>query len=80
MGWNTIQLEDAVSTISGEYLLEFTSEYGIPEGLHPELSGPEDTIVDFPEGAAKDPCTRNETPLILSWERIPRLDSGVRVE
>ncbi|GJV12838.1 hypothetical protein Tco_1354379 [Tanacetum coccineum] len=32
-------------------------------------------------GAAndKDPCTRNETPLILSWERIPRLDSGVRV-
>ncbi|GJT89564.1 hypothetical protein Tco_1078409 [Tanacetum coccineum] len=50
MGRDTIQLEDAVSTISGEYLLEFTSEYGIPEGLHPELPGPEDTIVDFPEG------------------------------
>ncbi|GJR44950.1 hypothetical protein Tco_1313053 [Tanacetum coccineum] len=45
-----VQLEDAVSTISGEYLLEFTSEYGIPEDLHPELPGPEDTIVDFPEG------------------------------
>ncbi|GJW32559.1 hypothetical protein Tco_0052591, partial [Tanacetum coccineum] len=41
---------DAVSTISGEYLLEFTSEYGIPEDLHPELPGPEETIVDFPEG------------------------------
>ncbi|GJY68033.1 hypothetical protein Tco_0471015 [Tanacetum coccineum] len=26
------------------------SEYGIPEDLHPELPGPEDTIVDFPEG------------------------------
>ncbi|GKC30433.1 hypothetical protein Tco_1037727 [Tanacetum coccineum] len=50
MGRDTIQLEDAVSTISGEYLLEFTSEYGIPEGLHPELPGPEDTIVDFLEG------------------------------
>ncbi|GJX98808.1 hypothetical protein Tco_0355827 [Tanacetum coccineum] len=50
MGRDTIQLEDVVSTISGEYLLEFTSEYGIPEGLHPELPGPKDTIVDFPEG------------------------------
>ncbi|GJV31313.1 leucine aminopeptidase [Tanacetum coccineum] len=27
----------------------------------------------------EEPCTRNETPLTLSWERIPRLDSGVRV-
>ncbi|GJY23561.1 gypsy type transposase [Tanacetum coccineum] len=43
-------MADAVSTISEEYLLEFTSEYGIPEDLHPELPGPEDTIVDFPEG------------------------------
>ncbi|GJX95501.1 hypothetical protein Tco_0351299 [Tanacetum coccineum] len=50
MGRDTIQLENAVSTISQEYLLEFTSEYGIPEDLHPELPGPEDTIVDFPEG------------------------------
>ncbi|GJV55404.1 hypothetical protein Tco_1456409 [Tanacetum coccineum] len=43
-------LKNAVSTISQEYLLEFTSEYGIPEGLHPELLGPEETIVDFPKG------------------------------
>ncbi|GKD05139.1 hypothetical protein Tco_1180113, partial [Tanacetum coccineum] len=50
MGRDTIHIEDVVSTISGEYLLEFTSEYGIPEGLHPELPGPEDTIVDFLEG------------------------------
>ncbi|GJX68726.1 hypothetical protein Tco_0304453 [Tanacetum coccineum] len=49
MGRDTIQLEDAVSTISQAYLLEFTSEYYIPENLHPELRGPEDNIVDFPE-------------------------------
>nr|GEZ38329.1 hypothetical protein [Tanacetum cinerariifolium] len=47
---HTIQLENTVSTISQEYLLEFTSEYGIPESLHPELPGPEDLIVEFSEG------------------------------
>ncbi|GJT63558.1 hypothetical protein Tco_1015038 [Tanacetum coccineum] len=31
-------------------MLEFTSQYGIPESLHPELPGLEDTIVEFPEG------------------------------
>ncbi|GJU32725.1 hypothetical protein Tco_0603888 [Tanacetum coccineum] len=45
-----IQLETAVSTISQEYLLEFTSEYGITEDLHPELPGPRDMIVDFLKG------------------------------
>nr|GEY52874.1 putative transposase (putative), gypsy type [Tanacetum cinerariifolium] len=50
MGRDTVQLETAVNTISHEYLLEFTSEYGIPETLHPALPGPEDRIVDFPEG------------------------------
>ncbi|GJU59422.1 hypothetical protein Tco_1237188 [Tanacetum coccineum] len=50
MGRDTIQLEGAVSTISGEYLLEFTSEYGIPKNLHPEVPGLGETIVDFPEG------------------------------
>nr|GEW67313.1 hypothetical protein [Tanacetum cinerariifolium] len=50
MGRDTIQLETAVNTISYEYLLEFTSEYGIPKTLHPKLPGPEDRIVDFPEG------------------------------
>ncbi|GJR80890.1 hypothetical protein Tco_0151675, partial [Tanacetum coccineum] len=50
MGRDTIQLDDVVSTISGEYLLEFTSEYSIPEDWHPELPSPEDTIVDFSEG------------------------------
>ncbi|GJV65529.1 hypothetical protein Tco_1476357 [Tanacetum coccineum] len=49
MGRDTIQLEDAVSTISQEYLLEFTSEYGIPENLHPELPGPEEPVVEFSE-------------------------------
>nr|GEX52274.1 nucleic acid-binding, OB-fold protein [Tanacetum cinerariifolium] len=47
---DTIQLENAVSTISQEYLLEFTLEYGIPESLHPELPGSQDPIVEFPEG------------------------------
>ncbi|GKB89794.1 hypothetical protein Tco_0962066 [Tanacetum coccineum] len=50
MGRDTIQLEGAVSTISEEYLLEFTSEYGILENLHPEVPGLGETIVDFPEG------------------------------
>ncbi|GJV53181.1 hypothetical protein Tco_1448922 [Tanacetum coccineum] len=49
MGRDTIQLETAVSTISSEYLLEFTSEYGIAEELHPELLSPGDRIMDFPE-------------------------------
>ncbi|GJV39472.1 hypothetical protein Tco_1417912 [Tanacetum coccineum] len=50
MGRDTIQLEGAVSTISQEYLLEFSSEYFIPKNLHPELPSPGDHIVDFPEG------------------------------
>nr|GEW09281.1 hypothetical protein [Tanacetum cinerariifolium] len=50
MGRDTVQLETAVNTISHEYLLDFTSEYGIPKTLHPALPGPEDRIVDFPEG------------------------------
>ncbi|GJR47191.1 hypothetical protein Tco_1315294 [Tanacetum coccineum] len=50
MGRDTIQLEGAVSTISEEYLLEFTTEYGILENLHPEVPGLGETIVDFPEG------------------------------
>nr|GEU92180.1 kinase-like domain-containing protein [Tanacetum cinerariifolium] len=33
-----------------QYLLEFTSEYGISEALHPKLPGPENRIVNFPEG------------------------------
>ncbi|GJY77237.1 hypothetical protein Tco_0482353 [Tanacetum coccineum] len=49
MGWDSIQLETAVSTISQEYLLEFTSEYDISEDLHPEVTAPGDRIVDFPE-------------------------------
>nr|GFB38218.1 hypothetical protein [Tanacetum cinerariifolium] len=47
---DSVQLETAVNTISHEYLLEFTSEYGISEMLHPELPGPGNRIVYFPEG------------------------------
>nr|GEW87582.1 hypothetical protein [Tanacetum cinerariifolium] len=49
MGRDTVQLETAVNTISYEYLLEFTSEYGVPETLHHALPGPKDRIVDFPD-------------------------------
>ncbi|GJQ98339.1 gypsy type transposase [Tanacetum coccineum] len=49
LGRDAIQLETAVSTISQEYLLEFTSEYGISEDLHPELPTLGDRIVDFPK-------------------------------
>nr|GEX04719.1 hypothetical protein [Tanacetum cinerariifolium] len=50
MSRDTVQLETVVTTMSQEYLLEFTSEYGISEALHPELPVPDDRIVDFPEG------------------------------
>ncbi|GKE68334.1 hypothetical protein Tco_1526406 [Tanacetum coccineum] len=60
MGKDTIQLETAVSTISLEYLLEFTFEYGILEDLHPELPGLKvdervfPTVVDWRINALKD--------------------------
>ncbi|GJR46804.1 reverse transcriptase domain-containing protein [Tanacetum coccineum] len=57
---DTIQLETAVSTISQEYLLEFTSEYGITEDLHPELPGPGDRVVDFSEG-------KRVFPTVVDW-------------
>nr|GEY66067.1 hypothetical protein [Tanacetum cinerariifolium] len=57
---DSVQLETAVNTISHEYILEFTSEYGIPEMLHPELPGPGDRIVDFPEG--KGGCLFSKRP------------------
>nr|GEW41759.1 hypothetical protein [Tanacetum cinerariifolium] len=50
MGRDTVQLETVVTTISQEYLLEFTLEYGISEALYLELPDLEDRIVDFPEG------------------------------
>ncbi|GKB90259.1 hypothetical protein Tco_0962531 [Tanacetum coccineum] len=63
MGRDTIQLETAVSTISLEYLLEFTSEYGISEYLHLELPGPEERIVDFPEGKVDE----RVFPIVVDW-------------
>nr|GEW90596.1 hypothetical protein [Tanacetum cinerariifolium] len=42
--------EEEMPDMEGEYLLEFTSEYGISDDVHPELTGPEDRIVDFSEG------------------------------
>nr|GEW38981.1 hypothetical protein [Tanacetum cinerariifolium] len=70
---DTIQLDIAVSTISQEYLLEFTFEYGIPEGLHPELPGLEDTI---PEGKFGDEMPAANTysradAALLNTRRIP---------
>nr|GEZ36951.1 hypothetical protein [Tanacetum cinerariifolium]GEZ36981.1 hypothetical protein [Tanacetum cinerariifolium] len=64
---DNVQLETAVNTISHEYLLEFTSEYGISKILHPELPGPGDRIVDFPEGKVKTgsrPRAPHELPLL----------------
>nr|GFB70478.1 hypothetical protein [Tanacetum cinerariifolium] len=69
MGKDTVQLETAVSTISLEYLLEFTSEYGISKALHPKLPGPEDRIVDFPEGKNNRFFWVDERvfPTIMDW-------------
>nr|GFB55217.1 hypothetical protein [Tanacetum cinerariifolium] len=63
MGRDTVQLETVVSTISHEYLLEFTSEYGISEDLHPELPGPEERIVDFSEGKVDE----RVFPTVADW-------------
>ncbi|GJX04445.1 hypothetical protein Tco_0190361 [Tanacetum coccineum] len=46
----TAQVTYSYGIPSLQYLLEFTSEYGIPESLHPELPGPEEPIVEFSEG------------------------------
>nr|GEX75236.1 transposase (putative), gypsy type [Tanacetum cinerariifolium] len=69
MDRDTVQLETAVNTISQEYLLEFTSEYGIPEALHPELPWPEDRIVDFPEGKNNHFFWVDERvfPMVVDW-------------
>ncbi|GJU56456.1 hypothetical protein Tco_1230170 [Tanacetum coccineum] len=72
MGRDTIQLENAVSTISQEYLLEFTSEYGIPDGLHPELPSPDETTVDFSEGKVDERIF----PTIVDW-RTNALKDGM---
>nr|GEW16509.1 hypothetical protein [Tanacetum cinerariifolium] len=58
-GYRTIRNRD--KHYSQEYLLEFTSEYGIPKTLHPELPGPEDRIVDFPEGKTR------VFPTVVDW-------------
>nr|GFA37828.1 hypothetical protein [Tanacetum cinerariifolium] len=75
---DSVQLETAVNTISHEYLLEFTLEYGILEVLHPELPGPRDRIVDFPEGKVKTgSCLRapHELPLLtLTAPRVIEMD------
>nr|GEV88460.1 hypothetical protein [Tanacetum cinerariifolium] len=60
---DSVQLETVVNTISHEYLLEFTSEYGISEMLHPELPRLGDRIVDFPEGKV-DECV---FPTAVEW-------------
>nr|GEX20767.1 hypothetical protein [Tanacetum cinerariifolium] len=68
---DNVQLETAVNTITHEYLLEFTSEYGISEALRPELPGPRDRIVDFPEG-------KNIVPTLSLFRvfYVPSFNSG----
>nr|GEV31758.1 hypothetical protein [Tanacetum cinerariifolium] len=60
---DSVQLETVVNTISHEYLLDFTSEYGIPKTLHPELPGPGDRIVDFSEGKVDE----RVFPTVVDW-------------
>ncbi|GJZ67098.1 hypothetical protein Tco_0630338 [Tanacetum coccineum] len=63
------------TAISQEYLLEFSSEYYIPENLHPELPGPGDHIVDFPEG--NQPLLlggREGVPIIVAWRMAATKD------
>nr|GEY58905.1 hypothetical protein [Tanacetum cinerariifolium] len=78
MDRDTVQLETAVLTISQEYLLEFTSEYGISENLHSELPGPEERIVDFSKGKVKTgtrPRTAHEVPLLtVTASRVIKIE------
>nr|GEZ80447.1 hypothetical protein [Tanacetum cinerariifolium] len=68
MGRDTIQIRDLVSAISQEHLWEFTSEYGIPEFLHPELPGqrirsaPNPTKVKI----SLRPCVAHKVPLLMA--------------
>nr|GEU39264.1 RNA-directed DNA polymerase, eukaryota [Tanacetum cinerariifolium] len=74
---DTVQLETAMSTISQEYLLEFTSEYGISDALHPGLPGPEDRIVDFSKGKVplpKDVPTTRGAPEAGPAKRVSVTD------
>nr|GEV21253.1 hypothetical protein [Tanacetum cinerariifolium] len=79
MDRDTIQLETVVSTISQEYLLEFTSEYGISEDLHPEFPGPEERIADFPEAYAGKYDSRVDSPTRRKVGEI-ELKLGTRFE
>nr|GEX52072.1 hypothetical protein [Tanacetum cinerariifolium] len=82
MGRDIVQLETAVNTISQEYLLEFTSDYGISEALYPELPGPEDKIVDFPEGKVgvhkrgHDGADANAPPKVLRRDHVNPRPTG----
>nr|GEX11862.1 transposase (putative), gypsy type [Tanacetum cinerariifolium] len=53
-------------------LLNFTSEYGIPETLHPALPGPEDRIVDFPEDIDLFNLIRAPNPTKVKTRSRPR--------
>nr|GEY56033.1 hypothetical protein [Tanacetum cinerariifolium] len=66
MGRDTVQLETTINTISHEYLLEFTSEYGIPETLHLELPRPGDRIVDFAEGKGGCPSAKGRGRILTN--------------
>nr|GEW96326.1 hypothetical protein [Tanacetum cinerariifolium] len=74
MGRDTVQLETAVSTISQEYLLEFTSEYCISEDLYPKLPGPGERILDFLIGEDEMPAENTysrEAVLVLNTHCTP---------
>nr|GEY45572.1 transposase (putative), gypsy type [Tanacetum cinerariifolium] len=83
-----VQLETTVNTITHEYLLEFTSEYGISEALRPELPGPGDRIVDFPEGKTSvySPLLWSGRPTLLKtgYRRVApivlMLDGSIRLD
>ncbi|GJX98210.1 hypothetical protein Tco_0355229 [Tanacetum coccineum] len=57
--------------IAVEFLLEFTSEYGISEDLHPELPAPGDRIVDFSDD--KIGVDDRVFPTVVDWrESAPK--------
>ncbi|GJR50623.1 gypsy type transposase [Tanacetum coccineum] len=64
-------------SIGSQLRLRFEQEVRLLKKAKAQIAR-RDQRIQVREEEKLGPCTRNKTPLILSWERIPPLDSGVR--
>nr|GEW64696.1 hypothetical protein [Tanacetum cinerariifolium] len=59
------------------FTAEFTSEYGIPDGLHLELPGPEETIMDFPKSKVANHQKKHPTVLCKTPGLLEKLEQSI---